>query len=135
MSSLSMFISIKLLMTLDHASERWPLNFVGISVDKVSEPEKIMSEARSRGNAVCLSALNGDGLDDFCNAIREKLKDSMVWIEALVPFDKGELLSSIHQIGMVERTDYTENGTLVKAYVPLRLARLLTPMRQLCVSQ
>lgn len=40
----------------------------------MSEPEKIMSEARSRGNAVCLSALNGDGLDDFCNAIREKLK-------------------------------------------------------------
>lgn len=28
----------------------------------------------------------------------------MVWVEALVPFDKGELLSTIHQVGMVERT-------------------------------
>lgn len=28
----------------------------------------------------------------------------MVWIEALVPFDKGELLSTIHQVGMVEKT-------------------------------
>ncbi|CAO2835658.1 unnamed protein product [Amaranthus hypochondriacus] len=123
----------KVLSELDVISV--PILMVWNKVDKVSEPEKIMSEARNRENVVCLSALNGDGLDDFCNAIQEKLKDSMVWIEALVPFDKGELLSSIHQIGMVERTDYTENGTLVKAYVPLRLARLLTPMRQLCVSQ
>ena len=28
----------------------------------------------------------------------------MVWVEALVPFDKGELLSSIHKLGIVERT-------------------------------
>ena len=40
----------------------------------MSEPENIMSEARARGNVVCLSALNGDGLDNFCNAIQEKLK-------------------------------------------------------------
>ncbi|XP_021758314.1 uncharacterized protein LOC110723279 [Chenopodium quinoa] len=111
-----------------------PILLVWNKVDKVSDPEKIKAEAERRGNVVCLSALNGDGLEDFCNAIQEKLKDSMVWVEALVPFDKGELLSSIHQIGMVERTDYTENGTLVKAYVPLRLARLLTPMRQLVAS-
>lgn len=31
-------------------------------------------------------------------------QDSMVWVEALVPFDKGELLSTIHQVGMVEKT-------------------------------
>ncbi|XP_010672784.2 uncharacterized protein LOC104889285 [Beta vulgaris subsp. vulgaris] len=110
-----------------------PILMVWNKVDKVSDPEKIKAEAERRGDVVCLSALSGDGLDDFCKAIREKLKDSMVWIEALVPFDKGELLSSIHQLGMVERTDYTENGTLIKAFVPLRLARLLTPMRQLCV--
>ncbi|MBA0836901.1 hypothetical protein Goarm_009091 [Gossypium armourianum] len=58
----------------------------------------------------------------------------MVPVEAFVPFDKGELLSTIHQVGMVEKTEYTENGTFVKAFVPLRFARLLTPMRQLCKS-
>ena len=98
-------------------------------------------------------------------------------MEALVPYDKGELLSTIHQVGIVEETvsffspihlflhsnctmkignyqlpitacevfiqlkfwldltflhvkEYVENGTLVKAHVPLPLARLLTPMRQ-----
>lgn len=87
----------------------------------------------------------------------------MVWVEALIPFDKGELLSTLYHVGIVERTvslssclylyivsanifpnfsnhfcvtyqEYIENGTLVRAHVPLRFARLLTPMRQMCVS-
>ncbi|KAM7273347.1 hypothetical protein ACFE04_028011 [Oxalis oulophora] len=103
--------------------------------DKVSDPEKLRSEAQKREDVVCISALSGDGLDEFCNAVQEKLKDTMVWVEALVPFDKGDLLSTIHHVGVVERTEYTENGTLVRAHVPLRFARLLTPMRQLCNSQ
>ncbi|KAJ9674806.1 hypothetical protein PVL29_023999 [Vitis rotundifolia] len=111
-----------------------PRLMVWNKVDKAGNPQKIKLEAEKREDVVCISALNGDGLNEFCNAVQEKLKDSMVWVEALVPFDKGELLSTIHQVGMVERTEYTENGTLVKAHVPLRFARLLTPMRQLCKS-
>ncbi|XP_074279393.1 uncharacterized protein LOC141604795 [Silene latifolia] len=121
----------KVLSELDVSSI--PILTVWNKVDRVSDPEKIRAEVERRGDVVCVSAMTGDGLNDFCNAIQEKLKDSMVWVEALIPFDKGELLSSIHQIGMVEKTEYLENGTLVKAYVPLRLARQLTPMRQLCV--
>ncbi|KAK9713896.1 hypothetical protein RND81_06G057800 [Saponaria officinalis] len=122
----------KVLSDLDVSSI--PILMVWNKVDKVSDPEKVMAEAERRGDVVCVSALTGEGLNDFCHAIQEKLKNSMVWVEALIPFDKGELLSSIHQIGMVEKTEYIENGTLVKAYVPLRLARQLTPMRQLCSS-
>ncbi|THF99304.1 hypothetical protein TEA_002683 [Camellia sinensis var. sinensis] len=99
-------------------------------VDKASDPLKIKLEAGKREDTVCISAINGDGLDEFCSAVQEKLKDSMVWVEALIPFNKGEFLSTIHQVGMVEKTEYMENGTLVRAYVPLRFARLLTPMRK-----
>ncbi|XVE94646.1 hypothetical protein REPUB_Repub02eG0026700 [Reevesia pubescens] len=111
-----------------------PKLMVWNKVDRVNDPQKIKLEAERRGDVVCLSALTGEGLQEFCNAVQEKLKDSMVPVEALVPFNKGELLSTIHQVGMVEKTEYTENGTLVKAFVPLRFARLLTPMRQLCKS-
>lgn len=111
-----------------------PKLMVWNKVDKVTDPEKIKLEAERREDIVCISALTGEGLLEFCNAVQEKLKDSMVPVEALVPFDKGELLSTIHQVGMVEKTEYTENGTFVKAFVPLRFARLLTPMRQLCKS-
>ncbi|XVF73814.1 hypothetical protein PTKIN_Ptkin13bG0011600 [Pterospermum kingtungense] len=111
-----------------------PKLIVWNKVDRVSDPQKIKLEAERREDVVCISALTGEGLQEFCNAVQEKLKDSMVPVEALVPFDKGELLSTIHQVGMVEKTEYTENGTLVKAFVPLRFARLLTPVRQLSKS-
>ncbi|KAF9686782.1 hypothetical protein SADUNF_Sadunf02G0025500 [Salix dunnii] len=122
----------KVLSELDVSSI--PRLMVWNKVDRVSDPKKLKLEAERKQDVVCVSALNGDGLQEFCNAVQEKLKDSMVWVEALVPFDKGELLSTIHQVGMVERTEYTESGTLIKAHVPLRFARLLTPMRQLCTS-
>ncbi|KAE8057169.1 hypothetical protein FH972_013881 [Carpinus fangiana] len=72
-------------------------------VDKAKDPQKIKLEAEKREDVVCISALNGEGLHEFCDAVQEKLKDSMVWVEALIPFEKGELLSTIHQVGMVER--------------------------------
>ncbi|CAN6440980.1 unnamed protein product [Victoria cruziana] len=101
-------------------------------VDEVNNYEEIKLQAAKRGDVICISALTGEGLQEFCDAIQTKLKDSMVWVEALIPYDKGDLLSTIHEVGMVEKMDYKEEGTFVRAYVPLPLARSLTPMRQLC---
>ncbi|KAH6788376.1 GTP-binding protein [Perilla frutescens var. frutescens] len=122
----------KVLEELDTSSI--PKLIVWNKVDNAKDPEKIRSEAKKDPDIVCISALTGEGLDDFCNAVQERLKDMMVWVEALIPFDKGELLSTIHQVGMVETIEYVDNGALVRAHVPLRFARLLTPMRQSCVS-
>ncbi|RYR00991.1 hypothetical protein Ahy_B06g079862 isoform D [Arachis hypogaea] len=119
----------KVLSELDVSSI--PRLMIWNKVDKASDPQKIRLEAENRDDVVCISALTGDGLPEFCNAVQEKLKDSMVWVEALVPFENGDLLSTIHQVGMVEKTEYTEQGTYIKAHVPLRFARLLTPMRQM----
>ncbi|KAJ3697519.1 hypothetical protein LUZ61_001224 [Rhynchospora tenuis] len=72
-------------------------------IDKAEDPLQLRKEAEAEG-IVCISAITGEGLDQFCNAIQDKLKNSLVPIEAIVPYDQGELLNSIHQIGMVERT-------------------------------
>ncbi|GKV46953.1 hypothetical protein SLEP1_g53910 [Rubroshorea leprosula] len=122
----------KVLSELDVSSI--PKLMVWNKIDRVSDAQRIKLEAKKSEDVVCISALTGDGLQEFCHAVQEKLKDSMVSVEALIPFNKGDLLSTIHQVGMVEKTEYTEDGTLVKAFVPLRFARLLAPMRQLCRS-
>ncbi|KFK27333.1 hypothetical protein AALP_AA8G369300 [Arabis alpina] len=119
----------KVLSELDVSSV--PKLVVWNKVDRVDYPQKVKLEAEESGDVICISALTGEGLDDFCNAVHEKLKDSMVWVEALLPFDKGDLLSTIHKVGMVEEAEYTENGTLIRAHVPLRFAQLLKPMRHL----
>ncbi|CAD6253359.1 unnamed protein product [Miscanthus lutarioriparius] len=102
-------------------------------IDNTDEPLRVKEEAQKQG-IICISAMNGDGLEEFCNAVQAKLKDSMVPIEAIIPYDKGDLLNDIHKVGMVEKMEYKENGTFVKAHVPLSLARLLTPLRQQVVA-
>ncbi|KAK8931252.1 GTP-binding protein [Platanthera zijinensis] len=98
-------------------------------VDKAKDPQKVRCEAEKRG-IICISAVTGDGMDEFCDAVQAKLRDSLVPVEAFVPYDMGDLLNTIHHVGIVEETEYMENGTRVRAYVPLSLARSLTPMRQ-----
>uniref|UniRef100_A0A0D9XTR9 Hflx-type G domain-containing protein n=1 Tax=Leersia perrieri TaxID=77586 RepID=A0A0D9XTR9_9ORYZ len=121
----------KVLKQLD--IESIPKLVVWNKIDNTDDTLRVKEEAEKQG-IICISAINGDGLEEFCNAIQAKLKDSMVPIEAIVPYDKGELLSDIHKVGMVEKTEYMENGTFVKAHVPLPLARLLTPLRQQVVA-
>ncbi|KAF8673163.1 hypothetical protein HU200_048711 [Digitaria exilis] len=121
----------KVLKELD--IESIPKLIVWNKIDNTDEPFRVREEAEKQG-IICISAMNGDGLEEFCNAIQAKLKDSMVPIEAFVPYDKGDLLNDIHKVGMVEIMEYKENGTFVKAHVPLPLARLLTPLRQQVVA-
>lgn len=45
-----------------------------LQVDKVGDPQKLRLEAEKRDDVVCISALSGDGLQQFCNAVQDKLK-------------------------------------------------------------
>lgn len=43
----------------------------------MDDPQKVKMEAEKSGDTICISALTGEGLDDFCNAVHEKLKVSL----------------------------------------------------------
>lgn len=96
-----------------------PKMVVWNKVDKAEDPQKVKCEAEKRG-IICISAITGDGMVEFCDAIQAKLRNSMVPVEAFVPYDKGDLLNTIHHVGIVEETEYMETGTRVRAYVPDR---------------
>ncbi|XP_017981265.1 PREDICTED: GTPase HflX isoform X2 [Theobroma cacao] len=51
-----------------------PRLMVWNKVDRVSDPQRIKLEAERSEDVVCASALTGDGLQEFCNAVQEKLK-------------------------------------------------------------
>lgn len=47
----------------------------GVSqVDKASDPQRIKLEAKNKEDTICISALNGEGMEEFCNAVQDKLK-------------------------------------------------------------
>jgi len=44
-----------------------------MQIDNTDEPFRVKEEAEKQG-IICISAMNGDGLEEFCNAIQAKLK-------------------------------------------------------------
>ncbi|KAL3677378.1 hypothetical protein R1sor_027326 [Riccia sorocarpa] len=108
-----------------------PLLTVWNKIDRVENPGKLKDEAAALENTICVSALTGEGIDCFYDAVERNLKDLMVWIEVVVPYDQGDLISIIHRLGIVDEEAYIEQGTLIRAHVPLSLSRKMSDLRQI----
>ncbi len=67
--------------------------------------------------AIFASARTGEGIDEILAAIGELLPDPSLEIELVVPYDRGDLISLLHEKGRVISTEYVEDGTLVNARI------------------
>jgi GTP-binding protein HflX len=73
-------------------------------------------------DAVQVSAVTGEGLDDLAEAIEGRFLATLRTMELLVPYDQGGSLSELHEVaGDMERAD-TAEGVRVKARVPAGVA-------------
>jgi GTP-binding protein HflX len=73
-------------------------------------------------DAVQVSAVTGDGLEDLAEAIEQRFLATLRTMELLVPYDEGGSLSELHDVaGEMERDD-TAEGVRVKARVPAGVA-------------
>lgn len=68
--------------------------------------------------AVCLSAQQGLGIESLLARIGEHMAGNLVLTEALVPFDRGDLLAACHRLGVVDHEEPTDGGMQVVARVP-----------------
>ena len=50
-------------------------------------------------------------------------------LEALVPYDRGDLVARIHGEGEMLKEEHTDHGTLVRALIHQDLAAQLEPFR------
>lgn len=60
-----------------------------------------------------ISAKTGQGLDQLRQVISQRIARLRHQVELVIPYDKGAVLSLIHQKGQVEAEEYTETGTKV----------------------
>jgi GTP-binding protein HflX len=68
-----------------------------------------------REGAVALSARTGDGVDDLLRTMSDRLRSLARVTELLVPYERGDVLASIHREGEVVSTSNTEGGIRVRA--------------------
>jgi len=66
-------------------------------------------------NSVQISAVTGQGMDDFQAAIVRQVKDLLAPLRALVPYSESGLVQSCYDFGRVLKLDYREDGIYIEA--------------------
>jgi GTP-binding protein HflX len=78
-------------------------------------------------DALFVSSRTGEGIDRLRAAIEEALPLPAVEVTALVPYDRGDLVSAVHEAGMILAQSHEPGGTLLHARVGEQLAAQLAP--------
>ncbi|MCC6270193.1 MAG: GTPase HflX [Microbacteriaceae bacterium] len=76
-------------------------------------------------NSVFASARTGEGIDELLAQISERIPRPDIRIEMLVPYDRGDVISALHELGTVLSTSYDEEGTRVVALVTAKQEGLM----------
>ena len=95
-------------------------------IDRVAGSERVRLARRFPGS-VPVSALTGEGVDGLLLALAETLPDPPVHVEALVPWDRGDLVAMLYREAEVLAATAEPEGTRVTANVGLRALAALRP--------
>lgn len=95
-----------------------------------ADPDVLAVLASQYPDAVFVSALTSQGMTRLREVIEASLPTPQVEVEALVPWDRGDLVDRIHREGEMLRLEHRGEGTLVQARVHPDLASHLEPYAQ-----
>lgn len=88
--------------------------------DLIDENERLALRGLESA-ALFTSARSGEGIDELLAQISERIPRPNIRIELLVPYERGDVISSLHENGTVLSTSYEEAGTHVIALVTVEL--------------
>ena len=83
--------------------------------NKADQAPEIDSLVRRHPGSVAVSALTGEGLDDFLAALSRELRAATELYELFVPWARGDLLAAAHREGQVLSEQSEEKGMRVTA--------------------
>ena len=95
-----------------------------IAINKVdiAKPEVIMEILRKEPNSYAFSVRTGFGVEGLVYAIERSLPRPSVEINAIIPYDRGDLVHEIHERGEIFSEEYVETGTAIHGRVDGTLA-------------
>jgi GTP-binding protein HflX len=95
-------------------------------IDLVDDATRLALRGMEPG-CVLVSARTGEGIDELLETIAKRIPSPEIKIHALIPYDKGSLISKIHLNGKLLHSEHLETGTLIDAMVKPELAAELEP--------
>jgi GTP-binding protein HflX len=88
-------------------------------------PEERGDLSRERSDAVLVSARTGEGLDDLRDRLLDVARARLTPVDVLIPYSRGELVSSVYASGREIEQEAEEDGTRMRALLPERAAAIL----------
>jgi GTP-binding protein HflX len=89
-------------------------------IDKVADPDALFALRRHFPDAVSVSALTGEGMDQLIERISEFVARGTMTVELWLPAARADLLARLHREGTVREADYGDEVTKVLATIPTR---------------
>ncbi len=91
-------------------------------IDRFQDPAAACAALCDLPDSVAVSALSGQGIEALLAEIEVVLESEMRHIRVLVPFSRGDLVSMIHERGLIEEETHQAEGTYIVGQVPDYLA-------------
>jgi GTP-binding protein HflX len=92
-----------------------------------ADPDGAKRVAHEHEGSVVVSAATGEGIDVLLRTIADRMRALTAVVELLVPYERGDVLASIHREGEVVSTASEERGTRVRARLAEASAGRLAP--------
>ena len=80
---------------------------------------------RALPGAMFVSAHTGDGVEALRRRMAELAVPTDTAVDVVIPYDRGDLVARVHADGRVQQTEHSNDGTRIKARVPVALAASL----------
>ncbi len=88
----------------------------------VAEPAVVQRLLTVYEGSVSVSALTGEHVDDVTGAIVNGLEAATATVSLLIPYDRGDLVATLHDAGEVLDEQHAEAGTEIKVRLPAATA-------------
>jgi len=78
-------------------------------------PEAAARLVAEHEGSVAISAVTGEGIEQFLVVLADRLRSIGTIIELLVPYDRGDVVASVHREGEVVSTSHEVDGLRIRA--------------------
>lgn len=90
-------------------------------VDKLVDLQQLCDWQSRFPKSVAISAAQKTGLGALLDRVEEVLQRSMISVKVNLPYRAAELNAVFHEQGSIEWEEYSQEGTIIKGFLPNRL--------------
>jgi len=94
-------------------------------IDRLPDPEEAFEQVAQYPNSLAISAVTRQGLPALLDRIEGVLQASRQKISLLIPYQRGDLVSILHEQAIISQESHLAEGTYLEVFVPQHLLDLV----------